>query len=150
LHHVFDRPNNHGLSEFLLGEPTARLRDFITDTPVAGLFLMSSGKACLPTSDLFYSDRMSELIAACRKEFDMVVIDTPPVLHLPDARIIGRLTDGVILVLRAGRVRSDTIVAAEQRLHNDGIAILGTVLNDWDPKTNGHGSYPEHYERAYQ
>jgi capsular exopolysaccharide synthesis family protein len=150
LHRVFDRPNEKGLSEFLIGGSISQKNDFITDTPVPNLFFMPSGKTFLPTSDLLYSNRMSELIAACRKEFDMVLIDTPPVLHLPDARIIGRLSDGVILVLRAGRVRSETVVAAEQRLQNDGITVLGTVLNDWDPKTNGHGSYPQNYERVYQ
>jgi Mrp family chromosome partitioning ATPase len=86
---------------------------------------------------------MAGLIDHFRSQFDSVIIDTAPLLHLPDARILGRLTDGVILVLRAAHVRRESAAAAEQRLINDGVPVLGTVLNDWDPKKNGYGSYPD-------
>jgi Mrp family chromosome partitioning ATPase len=84
---------------------------------------------------------MERLIEEFRRQFDTVIIDTPPMLHLSDARILGRLSDGMILVLRAGRVRRESAIAAEQRMRDDGIPVLGTVLNDWDPKKDGYGVY---------
>jgi Mrp family chromosome partitioning ATPase len=85
---------------------------------------------------------MSTLIEEFRRQFNVVLIDTPPLLNLADARVLGRISDGLILVIRAGRVRWEAAMAAEQRLYEDGITVLGTVLNDWDPKQNGYGVYP--------
>jgi Mrp family chromosome partitioning ATPase len=63
------------------------------------------------------------------------------VLGLPDARVLGHLADGVILVLRAGKTTLETARAARQRLGDDGTAVLGTILNGWDPKEAKYGSY---------
>jgi succinoglycan biosynthesis transport protein ExoP len=142
LHSIFGRRNERGLCDLLEAEPGAPLDDFIVDTAVPNLFVLPSGKATQATPDLLYSKKMSSIIAQCRREFDLVVIDTPPVLNLPDARILGRLSDGVILVMRAGRVHSRAIVAGERRLRMDGVPVMGTILNDWNPKTNGYGVYP--------
>src|SRR6185437_16077827 len=91
----------------------------------------------------------SDLLAAARDKYDMVLLDTPPLL-LSDARVLGPLSDGVILVLRAGEVKVESVLAAEERLLADGSRLLGTVLNNWDPRSNGYGSYPERYcKRSY-
>ena len=72
-----------------------------------------------------------------REEFHTVIIDTPPMLNMPDARILGRLADGVILVVRSAETMRAAAVAAKQRLTEDGTRVLGTILNQWDPrKTN--------------
>jgi Mrp family chromosome partitioning ATPase len=93
---------------------------------------------------------MSELLKRLRAEFDMILIDAPPMIHLADARVLGRLADGVILVVRAGQTTTDSALFAAQRFAEDGTRVLGTVLNSWDPRTSrqhGYGSYP--YYRAY-
>jgi Mrp family chromosome partitioning ATPase len=66
-------------------------------------------------------------------------------LHMPDARILGRFADGVILVVRSAETMRDSALSVKQRLTEDGTRILGTILNQWDPrKTNqyayGYGS----------
>ena len=58
-------------------------------------------------------------------------------------RCAGELLIGAAV---AGRVRSDRMVAAEQRLRRDGIPIIGTILNDWNPKADGYGGYPPRYQ----
>ena len=74
-----------------------------------------------------------------REEFHTVIIDTPPMLNMPDARILGRLADGVVLVVRSAQTMRDAAVAANQRLTEDGTRVLGTILNQWDPrKTNDY------------
>lgn len=146
LHRVFGCANDQGLSELLLQQSMGNSPvpdGYLVTTMVPNLFLLPSGRATLHTSDPFYSTRMEGLIDHFRSKFDSVIIDTAPLLHLPDARILGRLTDGVVLVLRAARVRRESVAAAEQRLHQDGVPVLGTVLNDWDPRKNGYGVYPD-------
>ena len=145
LHSIFRRSNTRGLSDLLEAGCTSGVGEFVLDTPVPNLFILPSGKSQPSTVDLLYSDRMASIVQQCRESYDLVMIDTPPVLYLPDARILGRLSDGVILVLRAGRVRSDSVIAAERTLRRDGIPVMGTILNDWNPKTNGYGVYPEKY-----
>ena len=75
----------------------------------------------------------------------MVVIDTPPMLHMPDARVLGRLTDGVILVVRSAQTARDAAAAAGQRLMEDGTRVLGTVLNEWDPRKASLAGYAYAY-----
>ncbi|HLK67800.1 MAG TPA: polysaccharide biosynthesis tyrosine autokinase [Bryobacteraceae bacterium] len=147
LHTVLERPNDRGLTDLLQSDSPIE-EDYIVDTPIPNLYLLPNGKTHLKTPDLLYSATMEQLIERFRDRFDTVIVDTPPMLHLPDARILGRLSDGLILVLRAGRVRRESAIAVEQRLREDGINVLGTVLNDWDPDKNGYGVYP-HDRRDY-
>jgi Mrp family chromosome partitioning ATPase len=81
-----------------------------------------------------------------RKEFHTVIIDTPPMLHLPDARILGRYADGVILVVRSSQTMRAAAVAANQRLTEDGTRVLGTILNQWDPRETNSYSYGYSYK----
>jgi succinoglycan biosynthesis transport protein ExoP len=144
LHTVFGCENIKGIADLLEpdGDPNLTPENCIVQTAVPNLCLLPSGGAGLSSSDLLYSPRMSSLMEEFRRQFNVVLIDTPPLLNLADARVLGRISDGVILVIRAGRVRWEAAMAAEQRLCEDGITVLGTVLNDWDPKQNGYGVYP--------
>jgi Mrp family chromosome partitioning ATPase len=66
-------------------------------------------------------------------------------LHLPDARILGRYADGVILVVRSSQTMRAAAVAANQRLTEDGTRVLGTILNQWDPRETNSYSYGYSY-----
>jgi Mrp family chromosome partitioning ATPase len=66
-------------------------------------------------------------------------------LYMPDARILGKLADGVILVVRSARTTKETATAASQRLADDGTRVLGTVLNEWDPRRTSHAGYEYRY-----
>lgn len=134
LHKLFDLTNSRGLREILGGHGTVALSDVVQETRIPGLFLLQSGAIDPSFPEILQSARMAELVQAANAEFDFVLIDTPPVLHLPDARIWGRLSDGVVLVVRAGRTNRARAWAAVYRLAKDGVPFLGTVLNDWDPK----------------
>ena len=79
--------------------------------------------------------------------FDYVLIDTPPMLQLADARIISQHCDMVILIIRAGKTTRDAARAARQKFQQDGTPILGTILNDWVPGLNGYGYDKKYYDR---
>lgn len=148
LHQIFSAPNSWGLSD-LLREKTP-LKDMpvealARETEIAGLHILPSGPGTLSIANLLYSSRMSELLQRLRAEFDMVLIDTPPMLYLSDARVLGRLADAAILVVRAGQTTRDDALGAKQRLVDDGIHVLGTILNGWDSKAKtryGYYAYP--------
>jgi Mrp family chromosome partitioning ATPase len=83
---------------------------------------------------------MGEYLGRMREQFHTIIIDTPPMLNIPDARVVGRFSDGVILVVRSAQTVRDSALAIKQRLTEDGTRILGTILNQWDPKkTNSYG-----------
>jgi succinoglycan biosynthesis transport protein ExoP len=84
-----------------------------------------------------------------REEFHTVIIDTPPMLHMPDARVLGRLADGVIIVVRSAQTIRDAAVAARQRLTDDGTRVLGTILNQWDPRKTNNYSCGYGYNKYY-
>jgi Mrp family chromosome partitioning ATPase len=85
------------------------------------------------------------------REFDYVLIDAPPCLKFADARIMARRVDGVLLVLRANYTYDKSAIAAAQCFLVDGVPVLGTILNDWNPRISpayGFERYAEHYRAA--
>jgi Mrp family chromosome partitioning ATPase len=103
---------------------------------------------------LLRSPRTREFLKQARDEFHTVLIDSPPMLNMADARVLGKLADGVILVVRSAETTRDTIVAAAQRLREDGSRVLGTILNEWDPRKSIHTgyayAYPHYRSRTYE
>jgi capsular exopolysaccharide synthesis family protein len=148
LHEVFSIQNDWGLSDLLLGKRPPEGTGLIA-TAHERLAVLPAGTETTGVSSLIHSPRMEELLKRMRQEFDAVLIDTPPMLQIPDARVLGKLADGVILVLRAGQTMRDAAHAATQRLMEDGSNVMGTVLNDWDAKKAGGYSYGYGYGDYY-
>ncbi len=144
LHEVFNVPNTWGLSDLLREKSSVRespLEALARRTEVVGLYILVSGPGTTSVTNLLYSSRMSELLQRFRSEFDAVLIDAPPMLDISDARILGRLADAAILVIHAGKTNRDAAMAAKRRLNDDGIPILGTILNAWDVKSKSRYGY---------
>ena len=144
LHEIFNVPNSWGLSDLLRERSpldTCPLAALARKTEIADLSLLPSGPGTVSISNLLYSTRMAALIQRLRKEFDVVIIDTPPMLHISDARVLGRLADGAILILRASKTTREAARTAKQRLADDGIPVLGTILNGWDLKAKKRYGY---------
>jgi len=150
LHRVFDVPNSTGLTDLLNAThtngdcPTAVLA---RKTEIPGLWLLSSGPGSASISNVLHSPELPKLITRFRKEFDAILIDTPPMM-LPDARVLSRFADGVVFIMRAGKTDRDAAIAAIKRIQEDGTTVIGTVLNDWSPRT-GSASYRDSQARLY-
>jgi capsular exopolysaccharide synthesis family protein len=158
MHELFAVTNERGLSD-LLKDPTLSdeaIAAAIQPTRVPGVSVLTSGATTHTAANLLHSPNLGELLAKLKKQYDMVLIDTPPMLQMTDARLVGRLADTVVLVARAGQTTRDAILAAYQRFSEDRTRVLGTILNDWDPKRSpagyygyyrgyGYGSYKSHY-----
>jgi succinoglycan biosynthesis transport protein ExoP len=153
MHRVFGRTNTWGLSDLLQeripvqeypGETLARKTD------IPNLSVVVSGPGAVNIGNLLHSQRLPELLRRLRQEYDFVMIDSPPMLQLADARVLGRIADGVIMVIRSGKTRQDVASDSVQRFHADGTRVLGTILNDWNPKTTGSSYYSYNYSKYYQ
>ena len=148
-HVIFDLENTWGLADLLEDETavSAYPREaFYRQTGVRNLHVLPSGPPLKNVGAMVHSARLAALLERFRQEFDYVFIDTPPVLVVSDARVIGQRSDGVILVLRAGETRQLDALQVVRRLKEDGTRILGTVLNQWIPPRAGRKYYRKYYD----
>ena len=143
VHKIFRLPNERGLTDLLTQRPLApdALNGLLQETTIPGLTVLTAGPATHAAANLLYSPSLPELIELFKTQFEMIIIDTPPMLQMPDARVVARSADGVILVVRANSTTRDAALAARQRFSEDGTRLLGTILNDWNPKHSPNGYY---------
>ncbi|HEY9712932.1 MAG TPA: polysaccharide biosynthesis tyrosine autokinase, partial [Chroococcales cyanobacterium] len=117
LHEIFGLENSTGLTTALKQiASSGKVGDtFVQETAIRNLNVLTSGPSIAMGADLLFSSAMPGLIAQLRDGYDMILIDTPPMLLMPDARALGRIADGVILVARSGQTARTAIQAAVRR-----------------------------------
>ena len=74
-----------------------------------------------------------------------MIIDATPMLNIPNARVLGRHANGVVLVVRSAETMRDSALTVSRRLTDDGTRVLATVLNQWDPRETNQYSYGNGY-----
>jgi capsular exopolysaccharide synthesis family protein len=131
LHQVLGMYNRPGLSDYLAGQHD-ELDDLIRHVDAAGLAFLPSGAPSPNPAELLGSSRMRALLRTCRERYDFVVVDTPPVLPVTDAVVIGRRSDGVVLVVKGSDTPRELVRRAHDRLVQTGIRCLGTIVNNVD------------------
>jgi len=126
-----------------------KVEDAVKRSAIPGLFVLPSGGSRLNVTTLLHSDRLVELMDICRVKYDTVLIDTPPMVNIPDARLVAKHADALIMVLRSAVTTRDAATLALRRFAEDGIPVLGTILNGWNPNTPGYGHYRHYYAGYY-
>jgi polysaccharide biosynthesis transport protein len=119
--------NFDGLEEALMEE--SPVRSFVKPVYPPNLYLLPAGRSTVDGPGLLASERMSTLVAEMRSEFDFVIVDAPPLNHYSDALVLGRLSDGVVLVVEANRTSRDAALVAVRQIRSSKVRILGAVLN---------------------
>ena len=153
VHGLFRMPRSPGLMELLTtsrhpsSDPVSA-PDAIRETSIAGLSVLTCGALPSNAANLLSSTRMRGLLQELREEYDIIVLDTPPVLATADAGIVASLTDGVLLVVRAGATDRNAAQRACQQLANVGARVVGTVLNDPGGPVAKEGDYYYPYDYA--
>jgi polysaccharide biosynthesis transport protein len=128
LHQQFDIPNHHGLSDALLkNEP---MNSFVTGLTPPNLSLLSCGASAEAAQALLASNRMRGRLRELRSMFDYVLVDASAMNASNDAIVLGAVSDGAILVLRANASRKETARNALRELQTANVKILGAVLNE--------------------
>lgn len=139
LHKIFRVPREPGLTELVLGQAT---EETVThQSSVTGLYVIASGQLPPNPSELLGGDRMRKTLTSLAEGYDLLIVDTPPLLAASDAAILSTICDGVIVVLRAGRTESAAALQSMQQLNAVGARVVGAVLNDPDTKVPQYGAY---------
>jgi polysaccharide biosynthesis transport protein len=135
-----DLPGKSGLSLLLAGEPQENA--IVVHPQMPGLYLLPEGAMPTFPSELLESDRMRELLETFREQFDVVVIDAPPVLPVADARVLSELADVTIQVARLGVTSKTALRRAHALLSSYAQRPVGVVLNG---VAQGSGAYHDYY-----
>ncbi|MDP4200582.1 MAG: polysaccharide biosynthesis tyrosine autokinase [Bacteroidota bacterium] len=143
LHSVFGLPREPGLTNLLFERAT--FEEAIKQTDVENLYVLPCGIIPPNPAELLGSQRMGQLIAKLREEFDMILLDTPPVVAVTDALLLGHTADATILVARADVTRIDALLRAMDSIERSGANMLGVVLNNFNV-ANAYGSYYKYYQ----
>jgi len=146
LHRQIDYDNARGLSSLLTSHDP--LSSAVLPSGVENLTLLTSGAIPPSPTELLSSLRLEQIIQEAARQFQVVIIDSPPILGLADAPTMAALVDGVIFVVEADRSRRGSLKTALRRLRAMRPVVLGAVLTKFDPLKAGN-RYSEYYGYEY-
>jgi len=127
-HKFFDFDNNTGLTSLMINDEL-QLEQVVRKTDVNGFFVLPSGPIPPNPAELLNSKKMRKFVSGLTEAYDMVIIDSPPVIAVSDASILASYLDGVIMVVGSGSVARDEARYARDQLQKVKANVLGVVLN---------------------
>ncbi|SRR6266446_3409407 len=125
LSRALSLPSSPGLGEVLSGNSEKDQAIIATDNP--NLYLLGAGAAALPPAELFAGRRWQEFVQWCKESFDLVLVDSPPILNLADVELMTAACDGVVMVVRAQRTKREQLQKSASQI--DAKKFLGLVYN---------------------
>lgn len=149
LHHYSSTAAKTGLSDYLCGQQD--LQQIIVSDEQPGLDFIARGQVPPNPSELLMHPRFAALLEWASQHYDLVLVDTPPLLAVTDAAIVGRLAGTTLLVARFGITAAKEIEITQRRLEQNGIEVKGAILNAMEKRAAGYygGSYG-YYQYSYQ
>ncbi|NVZ31783.1 polysaccharide biosynthesis tyrosine autokinase [Pseudomonas sp. A4002] len=150
LHKVLGVPAKDGLSDILSNQCT--LESAIHKTGVENLDIISRGQIPPNPSELLMHRNLTELLAQVSERYDLVILDTPPLLAVTDAAIVGRQSGTNLIVTRYGLNPAKEIEHTMRRFAQNGIVLRGAIFNGVEKKASakyGYGNYG-YYQYEYQ
>lgn len=147
LHRIFAVENTRGVSTFI-ADPEETWESVSHRVALPGLTFLPCGPVPPNPSEMLVSPRFQQLITSLEAEFDMVIVDTPPLLQTSDALMVGSATDGMLLMTQHGRTRVDAMKNATGLIHQSGIRLIGIVINQVDKTSSTY--YTGGYYGTYQ
>ncbi|OPA80018.1 capsular biosynthesis protein [Paenibacillus selenitireducens] len=142
-HYIFGTSNRIGLTTALFKQKL--LEEVIQSTNTPNLSIIHAGPTPPNPSELLSSKHMSGLLSTIRGLYDVIIIDTPPILSVTDAQIVATYSDGVVLVVDSGKVKKDVALKAKASLEHVNAKIIGAVLNNINRNESDSYSYSYYY-----
>ena len=152
----FARREAFGLAQHLAGMCT--LEDAVYQTNLPGAYILPAGREVLNSMQLLASSRYGEMMEALRKNFDVVLVDSPPAGVIVDAVEIAKYCDGAIIVVAYNKGRRQDIGEVAESIAKTGCKVLGAVMNGVNIKSfrnrryyyrsERYSSYYNHYDRT--
>ncbi|ATJ83142.1 polysaccharide biosynthesis tyrosine autokinase [Halomonas beimenensis] len=143
MHHAFGGRGEGGLSEVLSG--TMRLEEVVRTTQQEGLCYVARGVIPPNPSELLMNARFSEFLAAVSRRFELVILDTPPVLAVTDAAVVGAQCGTALLVARFQDNPMRDMQISKRRLETSGVSVKGAILNAMARKASAYYGYCREY-----
>lgn len=147
VHHAFGGQSANGLSDVLSGRSTLQAQIRVSD--IEGLNYVSRGMAPPNPSELLMGERFAQLLAEAEQQYDLVIVDTPPVLAVTDPAIVGNHCGTTLLLARFERNTVKEIQQAARRLESTGVVVKGAILSAMEKKaasSYGYGYYQYSYK----
>lgn len=146
MHTLFGLSQDIGLADVLQNE--IQWVNAVRSTRLENLSVLTAGRCPSNPAELLSSLRLGETLRAIRSDYDIVIIDTPPILAVSDPAIIAPLVDGLLLVVRMGKNKRATAQRSRELVDSHGIPLYGVVANDIDYTEDG-GQEFSMYDRYY-
>lgn len=137
IHEIFKIRKTPGLSSFLTGR--AKFNETIHSTHIPNLFVIPSGPLPPNPTELIDSEVMSNTLKLLLEKLDFIFIDTPPLVGLVDPILLGKHTEGMLLVTWAGKTHRNAVEKAREELERFNVRTLGVILNKAAEKRKGYG-----------
>lgn len=147
LHTFFDINNSVGLTNYLTTD--LALEDVILQTPVDNLFFLPSGILPADAAGILNSRRMSELLQDVKQRFDLVLVDSPPILGVSDASVLASEVDLTMVVVQHRKLPRNMLMRVKQAVENVGGHVIGVVLNNVDVRSDSQYQYYTSYYTYY-
>ncbi|MFO7444800.1 MAG: polysaccharide biosynthesis tyrosine autokinase [Ignavibacteriaceae bacterium] len=142
VHTLFNSTRYPGLIDYLFGQVT--FEDILNQSEVNNLYFITSGTLPPNPAEMLNSEQAKSFIKDIREKFDIIIIDSPPVIAAADAEIISKYVDATVLVVSADKTELDLINKSVKIIKNDNSPFIGCVLNNFEYK-NGYGNYYKYY-----
>lgn len=124
---LFEKSSAEGIANCL--EQDGNILDFVQNTKTENLSIVSCGASGKSPAEILSNKKMSGIFNALKEKFDLILVDTPPLLKFPDTLILNDYADGIILVVEANRTELKVIREVQTRLEQVNGKIFGVILN---------------------
>lgn len=147
VNRIFTAPNEDGLTDYLAGK--VEYDKLVRYSEKLNVHYIVSGEKTTAVINVLEAQKLKDLIAKLRQEFDYVLVDAPPVIAVSDALYISRITDGVVFVVAQNEAKRAVINEAISTLRQSKVNIIGTAFNQVDIKETELYSYTYGYGYGY-
>jgi len=147
VHRLLEVSNKVGASSVLSGQVPAA--SAVQKSQYSGLDVLTAGPIPPSPTDLIMGQQFDALLDEMGQQYDLILIDSPPVLALADAEILSNRVDATMFVIESGRNSRKAVLNATNRILRNGARIAGVVLTKYDPGELGYG-YNSEYAYVYQ
>jgi tyrosine-protein kinase Etk/Wzc len=148
LHEYLGIERKNGLSEFISGD--IPIGQALRQTPIRGLTLIPTGAIPPNPAELLLHKRFANCLSVLTPRYDHIIIDSPPILAVTDASIIGQMVGGTLMVLKAGAHPMREIELAVKRLKQADVNLRGILFNDINVQSQRYGAGKYSYQYTYK
>jgi tyrosine-protein kinase Etk/Wzc len=148
INKMFGVKRENGLSEVILD--TISVQDATRKIPLANIDFIPTGTIPPNPSELLLHERFTQLLARLVTQYDLIIIDSPPILAVTDATIIGQMSGAVLMVIKAGLHNKRELEQSIKRFSQSGVAIRGFIFNDMPQSSSRYGYGHKYGKYVYQ